>query len=171
MAINISLMLYVIGRNPSFYRKYGNTLNLWQNSVNCCKDFVWEWRFRGSLAPWLPVNIPPWQDATKSFDVVSRLKWEETLVLHWYMIWYMIDMICCCCYYCSYFCCCFIVLLVVANHIILAVVNRCSSENPESYRWAWFGWGSYYNFCSIKYCRVLSYKSCLKKECCPFFIV
>ena len=33
--------------------------NLRQNSVNCCKNFVWVWRFRGSLAPRLPANIPP----------------------------------------------------------------------------------------------------------------
>ena len=27
--------------------------------VNFCQHFVWAWRFRGSLAPWLPGNIPP----------------------------------------------------------------------------------------------------------------
>ena len=34
--------------------------NLRQNSVKCCKNFVWVWRFCGNLAPWFPVNIPPW---------------------------------------------------------------------------------------------------------------
>ena len=59
---NISCMLCVIGRIPSFDRKYWYTLksNSRQNSVNCCKNFVWARRFRGNLAPWFPGNIPPW---------------------------------------------------------------------------------------------------------------
>ena len=58
----ISCMLCVIDRrNPSFDRKCGNTLksNLRQNSGNYYKNFMSAWRFRGSLAPWLPANIPP----------------------------------------------------------------------------------------------------------------
>ena len=35
--------------------------NLCQNSVKCFRNFVWVWRFLGSLAPWLQANIPPWQ--------------------------------------------------------------------------------------------------------------
>ena len=33
--------------------------NLRQNNVKCWQNFVWVWRFRGSLAPRLPANIPP----------------------------------------------------------------------------------------------------------------
>ena len=54
----ISFMLcVVIGRIPSFDRKYGNTLksNSHQNSENHCKNFVEAWRFCESLI--ISVNI------------------------------------------------------------------------------------------------------------------
>ena len=50
-----------LGRN-FLHHLAGNTFvsSLWQKRVNFCQHFVWAWRFRGSLAPWLPGNIPPW---------------------------------------------------------------------------------------------------------------
>ena len=59
--------------------------NFWQKHVNFRQHFVGAWRFRGSLAPWLPGNIPPWtkvsQEYSKGFKGVTSLN-DVTRVLH-----------------------------------------------------------------------------------------
>ena len=75
---NISCMLCVIGRIPSFDRKYWYTLksNSRQNSVNCCKNFVWARRFHGNLAPWFPGNIPPWSHRYPDTDTQNSYRYQ-----------------------------------------------------------------------------------------------
>ena len=98
---NLFLLQKSIGSTePFLFYLAGNTIlsNLQEKHVNFCWHFIWAWRFHGSLAPWLPQNIPPcslvtfflWLWGRKSLYDLARLiimgLWEnfmfEALCMH-----------------------------------------------------------------------------------------